>query len=346
MRKLASIQRIQSLSPIKDADSIEVAQVLGWKVVVRKGDFNVGDLVVYCEIDSLLPERPEFEFLRNNKFRIRTVRLRGQISQGICFPLNVLSLETRWHVQELEKARIMRIHGANGAEGMNVTNDLGIIKYEPPIPAELAGEVKGAMPSFIIKTDEDRIQILPQIPVKYGGLQFIVTEKLDGSSTTYYWKDGGFGVCGRNWEYREDSRNSMWRFARENKIEEKMRELGRNLAFQGEIIGEGIQKNRYKLKGQSVRFFCMFDIDKFQYLPYDEMLPLLDEFGLEPVPCVDWNYTLPTSIDEIIEYATGKSLLNPQTQREGVVFVRYDESELGRISFKSISNKFLIDNKE
>ncbi|MFW6246853.1 MAG: RNA ligase family protein [bacterium] len=166
------------------------------------------------------------------------------------------------------------------------------------------------------------------------------------SSTTYYWKDGEFGVCGRNWEYYEDPKNSMWKFARQNKIEEKMGDLGRNLALQGEIIGEGIQKNRYKLKGQSVRFFRMFDIDKYEYLPYDEMLSILDDWNLIAVPCVDWNYKLPNSMDEIIEYSMGKSILNPNIEREGVVFVRYEEGELGRVSFKSISNKFLLDNKE
>ncbi|MFW6246855.1 MAG: hypothetical protein ACOC22_01620 [bacterium] len=180
MRKLASIQRISNISPIPDADAIEVAQVLGWKVVVKKNQFKVNDLVVYCEIDSLMPDRPEFEFLRKNKFRIRTIRMRGQISQGICFPLDILPKHTQWHIEEMEKARISGIHGAKGVEGMDVTDILNIEKYEPPIPAELAGEVKGAIPSFLIKTDEDRIQILPEIPAKYGGLQFVATEKLDG----------------------------------------------------------------------------------------------------------------------------------------------------------------------
>ena len=180
MRKLASIQKIQSLSPIPDADKIELAQVLGWKVVVKKGEFQVGDLVVYCEIDSLLPKKPEFEFLKDSNYRIRTRKMRGVISQGICFPLDVLPIETKWHIEEMEKARIANIHGADGAIGMDVTKELGIEKYEPPIPAELAGEAKGALPSFLIKTDEDRIQILPEILIKYGGLQFIATEKIDG----------------------------------------------------------------------------------------------------------------------------------------------------------------------
>ena len=345
MRKLATIQKIQSLSPIPDADAIEVAQVLGWKVIVKKGEFQVGDLVVYMEIDSLLPERPEFEFLRKNKFRIRTIRMRGQISQGICFPLNILPIETKWHIEEMEKARIANIHGADGVIGMDVTDILGVEKYEPPIPAELSGKVKGAFPSFLIKTDEERIQTLPDIPIKYNNKGFIATEKLDGSSCSFYWRNGEFGVCGRNWEYSEDSKNSMWKFARQNKIEEKMGGLKRNLALQGEIIGEGIQKNKYKIKGQTVRFFNIFDIDKYEYLSYEEMLDVLDVLNLESVPIIE-TYIMPDSIDEILEYAVGKSVLNSQAEREGIVFVRYEPNELGRVSFKAISNKFLLDNKE
>lgn len=346
MRKLATIQRITDIKPIPNADAIEVASILGWKVVVKKDEFNVGDLVVYCEIDSLMPKRPEFEFLKHSKYRIRTVKLRGQISQGICFPLDILSIDLRWHIREMEMAKLHNIHGADGAVGMDVTNALGVEKYEPPIPAELAGEAKGAIPSFLIKTDEDRIQILPEIPIKYGGKEFVETEKLDGSSTTIFWKDGLFGVCGRNWEYYESPTNSIWKFARKNHLEEKMGELGRNLALQGEIIGEGIQKNKYKLKGQTIRFFRVFDIDKYEYLSYDEMLELLEKWGLESVPILNKNFIMPNSVDEIIEHAIGKSVLNPDVEREGVVFVRYEAKEQGRVSFKSISNKFLLDNKE
>lgn len=331
MRKLATIQKILSLSPIPDAELIEVAQILGWKVVVKKGEFNVGDLVVYCEIDSLLPERPEFEFLRKDRFRIRTIKLRGQISQGICFPISILHKEGYTGIWDV---------------GDDVTEFLGIEKYEAPIPAELAGEAKGAIPSFLQVTDEDRIQILPFIPLDYGGREFVVTEKLDGSSCTFYWRNGEFGVCGRNWEYFESPTNSMWKFANENKLEFKLGELGRNLALQGEIIGEGIQSNKYRLRGQTVRFFRVFDIDKYEYLPYDEMIEILNDFNLMPVPVLESNYVLPSTVDEILEYAQGKSVLNSSTEREGVVFVKYDVEFQGRLSFKAISNKFLIKNKE
>jgi RNA ligase (TIGR02306 family) len=346
MRKLATIQRILSLSPIPDADAIEVAQILGWKVVVKKGEFHTGELVVYCEIDSLMPEREEFEFLRNSKFRIRTVKLRGQISQGICFPLDILPIEIKWHIKELEKSRLTLHDQADSPVGLDVTEELGIEKYEAPIPAELAGDAKGGFPSFMIITDEDRIQILPHIPLEYIGQKFITTEKLDGSSGSFYWKNGLFGVCGRNYEYYESLTNSFWKFARQNYLEEKLGVIGRNLGLQGEIIGEGIQKNKYKLKGQTVRFFRMFDIDEYTFLPYDEMVKIIAELKLETVPILDWNYILPGNVDEILAYAQGKSILNPEAEREGIVFVRSELKNQGRLSFKAISNEFLIKNKE
>jgi len=346
MRKLATIQRILNISPIPDAEAIEVAQVLGWKVVVKKGQFRVNDLVVYCEIDSLLQkDKPEFEFLKSSNYRIRTVKLRGQISQGIAFPLEILNANTQWHINELEKSRII-LHNADSPVGMDVSEELGVEKYEAPIPAELAGNAKGGFPGFMMITDEDRIQILPHIPDMYAGQPFVATEKLDGSSGSFYWKNGEFGVCGRNYEYYESPTNSFWKFARQNFLEEKLGVIGRNLGLQGEIIGEGIQKNKYKLKGQTIRFFRMFDIDKYEFLSYDEMIKIISELKLETVPILDWNYILPNNVDEILAYAQGKSVLNPQAEREGVVFVRHELKNQGRLSFKAISNKYLMKNEE
>ncbi|HIE27970.1 TPA: hypothetical protein EYP66_11855 [Candidatus Poribacteria bacterium] len=161
-RALAHIERIRSIEPIEGADRIEKSTILGWEVVIRKEEFKVGDLVVYIEIDSILPEREEFEFLRDRKFRIKTVRLRGQVSQGIAFPLSILP------------------DGIQIEEGLDVTEALNIHKYEPPIPAQLSGVVKGAFPSFIPKTDETRIQSVPDVLVRHKGKVFFISEKLDG----------------------------------------------------------------------------------------------------------------------------------------------------------------------
>lgn len=334
MRKLACIRRISALQPINGADRIEVAIVNGWKVVVNKGIHSVGELVVYCEIDSLLPIRDEFEFLRKSSykkmsdgtegFRLRTVTLRGQISQGLVIPMSVLP-------------------NGNYNEGDEVTEVLGIVKYEPPIPAELTGKVRGYFPSFIQKTDEERIQNLAEDYTNLRKLRYFASEKLDGTSTTMYLNENIFGVCSRNLDL-EESQCTQWRIAREQDVENKLRMFGRNLAIQGEIIGEGIQGNPYKLRGQQFRVFNIFDIDTYQYLTKIEMLEITENFNLLTVPTIFDEIELPETIDEILKMAEGKSMLNQNAEREGLVWVSVNSPD--RISFKTISNKFLLGNDE
>lgn len=334
MRKLASIQKIIALEPIEGADAIEKATVLGWQLVVKKGEFNVGDLAVYCEIDSIMPDKPEFEFLKPRGMRIRTVRLRGQISQGICFPLSILPSD----FEVIEDA--------------DCTDALGVIKYEPVMPACLSGIAKGNFPSFIPKTDETRVQVLQKVLDKYKGVKCYVAEKLDGSSATFYVKDGEFGVCSRNLELSENEDNSFWIAARKMDIENKLKSLNRNIAIQGELIGEGIQGNKLKIKGQTVMFFNAFDIDKFEYLGFFEFNELLKTIDLPVVPIVALDYELENDIDSIVKMATIKSLIQNDVWAEGIVIRPYKESidlllsnekfNNGRVSFKAINPEFLI----
>ncbi|OQA01113.1 MAG: RNA ligase [Bacteroidetes bacterium ADurb.Bin408] len=334
MRKLASIQRIKALEAIPGADAIEKATVLGWQLVVKKGEYQVGDLTVYCEIDSLLPERPEFEFLKARKMRIKTIRLRGQISQGICFPLSILPA------------------GTEIAEGVDCTDILGIKKYEPPLPACLSGKVKGRFPYFLPKTDETRVQVLQNLLDRYKGTPCYITEKIDGSSVTYYLKDGAFGVCSRNLELLEDDTNSLWQLARALDIENKLKSLNTNMALQGEIFGEGIQSNKLKIRGQAIRFFNAYDITKGEYLAYSEFSQLMTTLGLDMVPLITDNYVLENDINLLIKRATVKSLICPEVWAEGIV-VRplseiMDMTEEGeslinrRVSFKVINPEFLL----
>jgi RNA ligase (TIGR02306 family) len=342
-RKLASVRVISNIQPIPNADKIELVTVDGWNVVVAKDvGHKVGDLVIYCEIDSFLPIREEFEFLRKSSykkmgdvegFRLRTVKLRGQVSQGLILPMSVLNPpDTNIYVTPFE--------------GLDVTEMLDIVKYEPPIPAELAGKVKGTFPSFIPKTDEERIQNLTSEyeEWKYQSKhQFYVTEKLDGSSATFYVKDGEFGVCSRNLELLETEGNTFWKVARELDLENKMKSLGKNISLQGELIGEGIQGNPYKLKGQTIRFFTGYDIDKRERIGFIHFTVMIMDMGLKYVPVVnpEFGFLLPDTIEEMLQYAEGKSALNPDTEREGVVVRSLD----GSISFKAISNKFLLNHE-
>ena len=177
-RTLASIETISELNPISGADKIEVARIKGWNVVVRKGEFNVGDKVVYCEVDSVLPERPEFEFLKDKHYRIRTAKLRGQVSQGICFPLTVLN-NGDW---QLSDSLPFVPFGFDELEpGFDVTKILGITKYEKPIPVQLRGRMRGPISRLAVpKTDETRVQNIPDVLERHKGVVFYVTEKLDG----------------------------------------------------------------------------------------------------------------------------------------------------------------------
>ncbi len=334
MRKLASIQKIKALEPIEGADAIEKASVLGWQLVVKKGEFKAGDLAVYCEIDSILPDRPEFEFLKPRGMRIRTIRLRGQVSQGICFPLSVLPKD----FEIIEDA--------------DCTEVLGVEKYEPPIPACLSGISKGKFPSFIPKTDETRVQVLQEVLDKYKGEKCYVTEKIDGSSVTYYINNGEFGVCSRNLELVEDEENSLWKVARQLDIENKLRSLGRNIALQGELMGEGIQSNKLKLRGQTAFFFNAFDIDKFVYLPFVEFKELMEKLELQMVPLIRTDYILENDIPSIVKMATVKSKICPDVWAEGIVIrpvedkiervIGNDLFKNDRVSFKAINPEFLI----
>ena len=334
MRQLASVQRIEALDPIPGADAIQVASVLGWKVVVKRDEFKVGDRVVYCEVDSLLPKRAEFLFLEPRGMRIRTIRLRGQVSQGICFPLSILPSGTADHV------------------GADVSEALGIVKYEAPVPAHLAGKVKGLFPGFLRKTDETRVQVLQEVLDRIAGLNAVITEKLDGSSVTYYLRNGEFGVCSRNLELLEEEGNSLWKLARTLQVEEKLRALGGNHALQGEIVGEGIQKNIYKLRGQAVYFFDLFDSDAHRHMAPDHAFSIFRDMGLHHVPVVEEQWSMIVDVDALVRSATRKSLLNPQAWAEGIVFrcplpageVIVTEKLVykDRVSFKVINPEFLL----
>ena len=366
-RKLSSIRRISEIKPIEGADAIELAVVDGWNVVVAKNvGHSIGDLVVYCEIDSFLPIEPEFEFLRKSSFkkmgdqegfRLKTIKLRGQVSQGLILPLKEAYDVFKRSTPNMDM---------DWFEGLDVTEMLNIVKYEPPVPAQLAGKVKGYFPSFIRKTDEERVQNMAKdyelfvTNNKLSQQKFYTTEKLDGSSATFYVKDGVFGVCSRNLELSEPEEeftpgmvmcedgierpkqeNSFWKVARILDIKNKMMSLGYNVCFQGELIGEGIQGNPYAIKGQTVRFFNVFNIDTQDYLPLEEFVSTIQGVGLETVPVLELDYTLPETIDSVLKDAEAPSVLNEKFSREGIVIRSHDRT----VSFKAISNAFLLKEK-
>jgi RNA ligase (TIGR02306 family) len=338
-RKLASVQRIIDISPIEGADRIEVCRVLGWQCVIGKGQFKVGELVVFLEVDSVTPATETYSLLKDSGYRVKTRKFRKQISQGLCLSVHpTLADKCFPGCQEFGEAFL--------AEGTDLTEILQIQHYEVQIPAQLAGIVKGPFPEFLHKTDEERIQTCPQLLEKHQGKKFYVTEKVDGSSMTVYLNNGEFGVCSRNMDLKETEGNSYWKVARELKLEEKLKLLNRNICLQGELIGMGVQGNKYKLAGLEFRVFNVFDIDKQQHVGYNEFVRIVEQLGLKTVPLLNDSFVLPGTVDEMVEFSKGKSLLNKDTHREGIVLrplvEEYEEDLRGRLSFKCINPDFLL----
>lgn len=337
-RKIASIKEILNITPIENAESIELATIDGWQSVIKKGQFCIGDWVVFCEPDAILPERPEFEFMRAKHFRIKTCRLRGVLSQGICFPLNILP-DGQYNI------------------GDDVSEILDIHKYEPPVPTQLRGRVR--CPIFrlaVPKTDEVRVQNIPKVLDRHRGKNFIVTEKLDGTSMSVYLDpETGLHVCSRNVDLAPDydhpfNGDSYWRYAMQHNLEEVLKTLGGSIALQGELIGPGIQKNKYGLKDLQYRVFNFWDMKNHCYLDHQVMEDAVRDLGLGKdflVPRVD-DIVLNHTVNELLELANGKSKL-ADVYREGLVFRPEHEDvdwEIGRLSFKSISPIFLLKHGE
>ena len=373
MRALATIRVIDSISPIENADAIEVAAIGGWNVVVKKGDFKVGDLVVYFEIDSWIPtelapflskgkEPREFEGVKGE--RLRTIKLRGQISQGLILPVQDCITFAESFLPENEQG----CSDYNIQEGDDFTDSLNVKKYEKPVNAQLAGIARGNFPSFIPKTDQERIQNLKRDLNDWSEneLEFEVSEKVDGTSATFYRydrlaEDGKeiYGVCSRNLDLKETEGNTYWQVARSG-ILDVLEKAGRTLAIQGEIAGPGIQSNQYQLPNVMFFVFDIFDISTQQYLTSEERQAFCKQYGLTHVP-VFANIALfkeadetsklfneTTTVENILNRAIGESKLNAlygsgQSTREGLVFKCLSDPS---ISFKAISNKWLLKYEE
>lgn len=335
MRKLATIRKISSISPIEGADAIELVHIDGWQVVTKRGEYSIGDMVLYLEIDSWVPSELA-AFLSKGKpprvyegifgERLRTIKLRGALSQGL-----VLSVLPACAGIEYELA-----------DGFDVTEALNILKYEKPLPAELSGIAKGNFPSCIPKTDQERCQnLVKEIEAEIGAL-YQVEEKLEGSSMTCYIIDGEFGVCSRNLDLKAGP-TTFWAVAVEQDIESKMRNwevnFG-NFAVQGELIGPGIQGNIYNLAKHQFYVFDVFDIDKQEYVDPITKQTVVKMLGLNHVPVISTQFKM-QSVGDLLIMADGQSAISSKPMREGLVF----RSLTSSFTFKAISNKYLLGEK-
>lgn len=341
MKNLATIQRIKSLSPIPGADKIEAARFhsVDWCAVVKKNDFKVEDQCVFIVPDTILPFNPWNEFLRDKKepsrpIRLKTIRLKKQISQGLVLKLSDVPL-----YQLDSPFKEMR-------DGMDVTEILGITHWEKPIPKNMAGDVYGAFPTHLFpKTDELNILSYPGAIDEMRGLTASLTVKCDGQSASYYFHDNHFGVCGRNWEYKTESSCSYTNIAKKYDLQEKLQSLGESIAIQGELIGPKINGGHTGDKENQLMVFDMYDIKNRKYFSFSEMVLKCSKLGLTPVPLVelktDFNYDI-----DALKALCHRNYDGTDLPIEGIV-VRPLEPKLsnvleGRLSFKVINEEFLL----
>ena len=369
MRKLATIQKISELRPIPDADKIETALMegLGWEVVVHKDEFKVGDFVVFIEVDSIVPERPEFEFLRERKFKVKTCKFKKQVSQGLVIPLSVLG-------DNIKVSEVAPL-------GMDVSERLGITLHSPQAQEEqtlqsskhrskfmkvmmrfapfrwfylvLNTHTKGNFPDWISKTDEERLQNCAMMLIHNKDKEWYVTEKCDGQSATYSLhktKRWGmpswiFVVCSRNLWLKTKDNSAYWGIAKKYDLENKLRVLRSEVVIQGEICGPKIQGNKYGLKEDDLFVFTVIEND-VKYSPL-AMTAFCDRLGLKTVPIIASSIVPSikpeTPLGDVVRawvaYAGGPSKLNKDVPREGIV-VRLIENP--NVSFKIINQEFLL----
>lgn len=388
MRKLASIQRVLGIYPIKDADFIETARINGWQCIVRKGEFKVGDLGVYFEIDSVPPPTPVFEFLwapnpaPSGSFRIRTKKLRGVVSQGLLMPLSSFT--------EMSPGIFV--------EGQEVTEQLGVKKYEVPIKVQglrVAATPYGPFAADVPKTDEDRLQSSgDKLLDELRGFPYVITEKCDGTSATFNIdRDGVFRVYSRNWEIapatqpgrfeaaylglvrwfavsvlfkvprwralanklriwvhkRSHRRETLyWDIARKYNIEAALRERP-SCALQGEIVGPGVQKNLMGLESHELRAFDLYGKASARHLGQDSFDSFCKANGIPQARVVERGESFAHTQESLLKLAEAK-YEGTKNEREGIVVralvPRHSMVLGGRLSFKVISNRYLLAEKE
>ena len=362
MRKLVTIRKVTGLIPIEGADNIQIGVIdSGWQVIVKKGEFKVGDFCLFYEIDSFLPMEPQYSFMKpttyNGKegYRLRSLKLRGALSQGLALPLSMFNEFKDYDSLDIETAYY---------EKTDFSEKLGVIKYDNQQIAGSGGGLKagnqeGKFPSFIPKTDQERIQNLTSwFSTKTDDL-FEETLKLDGSSMTCYKikhnltffdkvkkffglsvKDYKFGVCSRNLELRRpkdsaDKQSDFWSTAIKLEIESK---IPAGFAIQGELIGPKIQANHEKVQELQYYVFDVYDIYKGQYLLPSDRHKFCFENDIRHVPVLGVTSPLKMNLQELLKHVEGQSI-NPGTISEGRV---YKSTTQAGVSFKVISNKYLL----
>ena len=374
-RALAYITRVTGISPM-DADRLESVDILGWHVVCGKGEFKVGDLGVFIEVDSLCPEQPPFsemEFLKSKYYKVKTQKIRGVYSQGLFMPLSAFGdklVDAKEGDDVTELLGITYIVAADNKRKKSgpMTKDekwQAIAARHPMLRRKVPNWMKPLFflifekdlhrkewPSWVVKTDEERVQNLVYDHLR--GEKWIVTEKIDGSSATFTMKRRkptlfdrskyDFYVCSRNVVFDMPVKNIYWEMAEKYHIETVMWDWLKAhpdvewLTLQGEVFGSGVQKRDYSSGEHHLMIFNLIDSVKGRWNTLDMGREIFNEFrGMSPVPVLDREFELPATCDELLQYAEGESEIDG-LPREGVVLRSMD----GKRSFKAVSNSFLV----
>lgn len=349
-RKLCTVRKIQEIRDIPGADFIYAYRVDGWWVVDKRGKYEVDSLVLYCEIDSWVPtslapflskEKEPSEYRGIKGERLRTIRLKGQVSQGLLLPLHLDYKGENYWASNITTDGVETIFVQ---EGDDLTQFYGILKWERPTNPFNSGPMqsKGNWPHYLHKTDQERIQNIPWNYIKDD--LYYVTEKLDGSSMTVYVNGEDSGVCSKNINLKEDLENKWWQVQKKYNLIEKLKSTGKNLAIQGELVGPNTCDNKYKLDELRFYGFNVFDIDKQEnYLPL-ERTALFKELDIPECPLIYFNMNLKgLDKENLLTLANGYSTLNNSVLREGFVYSSLTDPNK---SFKTVSDDWLLKYKE
>lgn len=376
-RELAYVVKIDGISAIEGADRVEVAQVGGWRIMVRKGQFAPGDLAVYFEIDSKVPEKEPFLFLEPKHYKIKTQKyFKGTvISQGL-----LMSAEDfGWKAESLELGDFLteKLGVTYAVEEDNIRKSASADQYKKMVQRhpqffQMAAvkwlykrgwgkkllffflgkkkDKKSGWPSWVVKTDEERIQNIPWVLEDKS--EWIATEKIDGTSTTATLRKTGrkkydFYICSRNVVFDKPDKkiyyesNVYTEMAEKYHFEETLKDIADKyglewVTLQGETYGAGVQKRDYALEGHDFMGFNLIFSDRGR-LGSRESAEIMRAYGISWVPILDENFVLPDTVEELLQIATGKSVVDGG-MREGLVLHSKDGSK----SFKAVSNEFLL----
>lgn len=338
-QNLASVERITGIKDIQNADFIQLAFVLGYQSVIKKGEYKVGDLVVFVQPDTLLPRKNWNKFLwpkgdentEGEPIRLRSAKFKSALSQGLIISCDNLPIDC---------AR---------EEGKDVTSQLNIAKYSKPLPCELVGVAKGGLPWGIPKTDEINLRNKARFLDEIKGERVIISLKMDGSSGLFAWNNGEFAVCSRQINLCQSKDNAFWQIAEQYKLQDNLGKFG-NFAINGEVCGPKLNGNKIGLNNLHFFAFNLFDIDKHQYLNHDKLTEICLALNLPRVQVIfdgksDFSLESLTELCDALNYRD-----DPNFPCEGIVIrtaeEKYSDVLKGRASAKLISQRFLAKYKE